>query len=299
MTRRAVPLKTIPEKRKSTRKAAVAEAVAEADDEVEADEEIAPPRKGPAMKPDKPVWDPSVPDQMAKFDIWLVGTSPLICHAWSEKARTEMLQKQLKITKPGRDVRDPEQDFVNSLYQMNASAPRTLHEMGGPGTYGFPATGIKNCILSSAHKDRGIARSDARSGLYIDCEWVSTRAALAGAICDMPLVRIWGSKPQMREDMVRVGAGLNKTASLAYRAQFTDWAIHITGSINKLIMTADALRFLIRQSGVGVGLGDWRNEKNGVFGAFRMVADMEERNAWEAFSKGRSNLPIRSKKVSV
>jgi hypothetical protein len=290
MAPRAMALKAIPTKQRYTRRNALTEAVANGDGDVETDddvEEIVPPA-GKGKPAGKPVWDPSVPDKIRAFDIWLIGLTPLICHAWSEKARIAMLQKQLKVTTPGREERDPEQDYVDSLYKM-----------GDAGGYGFPATGIKNCILSAAHKDRGIPRTDARSALYIDAELVSTRAAFAAAICDMPLLRIWGSDPVMREDMVRVGAGLNKTASLAYRAQFTDWAIRITGTVNALIMTPDALRFLITQSGQGYGLGDWRNEKNGVFGAFRMANGNEERNAWIAFSEGRGPLPVRSRKVSV
>ena len=126
------------------------------------------------------------------FTFWIVGLTPLIVHAWSEKARREMLGKQLKATKGGKEQRDPEADFVSSLYEM-------------PGGYGFPAMGIKNCILSGAHKDKGIARTAVMSALWLDAEIVSTRPALAGAICDMPLLRIYGDKPEMREDMVKIG----------------------------------------------------------------------------------------------
>src|SRR5215471_15940838 len=72
------------------------------------------------------------------FRLWIVGDTPLITHAWSHKAKEEMLQKQVKATKPGKQARDPDQDFVDSLYDM------------GKGRYGFPATGVKNCILSAA-----------------------------------------------------------------------------------------------------------------------------------------------------
>jgi hypothetical protein len=150
------------------------------------------------------------------FTVWLCGDTPLITHAWSEKARREMLQKQTKATKPGKEQRDPQADFVSSLYEI------------GEDEYGFPVTGIKNAILSAAHKDKGIARSAVQSALWLNAEMVRTRPAHAGAICDMPLVRIYGSKPEMREDMVKIGAGLQKTANLSYRAQFTIWAIRIT-----------------------------------------------------------------------
>src|SRR4051812_13227320 len=53
------------------------------------------------------------------FTIWLVGDTPLITHAWSEKARREMLQKQVKaIRGKGKEARDPQSDFVSSLYEI-------------------------------------------------------------------------------------------------------------------------------------------------------------------------------------
>src|SRR5216684_2446740 len=127
------------------------------------------------------------------FKIWIVGDTPLITHAWSQKAKLEMLSKQVKATKGGKEARDPQADYVSSLYEM------------GDGSFGFPATGFKNAVLSSAHKDKGIPRSTVMSALWIDAQMVRTRPALAGAICDMPLVRIWGGDPEMRDDMVKIG----------------------------------------------------------------------------------------------
>jgi hypothetical protein len=207
------------------------------------------------------------------FEMWIVGDTPLITHSWSQKAKLEMLSKQTKATKPGKAMRDPEQDFVDSLYDM------------GNGAFGFPATGVKNCILSSAHKDKGIARSSVLQALFINAEMVRARPALAGAICDMPLVRIHGVKPEMREDMVKIGSGLNKIANLAYRGQFTVWAMRITGQFNPVVLTAEALSFLVQESGLASGLGEWRNERKGVFGAFHLATATEEAE-WEAYLKG-------------
>lgn len=212
------------------------------------------------------------------FSVWLIGDTPIITHAWSEKAKREMLQKQVKAAKAGREAKDPQADFVSSLYEMS------------PGVFGFPATGVKNCILSAAHKDKGIARSGVMGALWLNADMVRVRPALAGAICDMPLVRIWGSEPEMREDMVRVGSGLNKTASLAYRAQFTVWAIRISGRFNATVLNAEQLAFLIQEAGPSFGLGEWRNEKKGMFGAFHL-ASLDEEEAWDAFATGKGALP--------
>lgn len=212
------------------------------------------------------------------FSVWVVGDTPLITHAWSEKAKREMLQKQVKAPKAGKEARDPQADFVNSLYEM------------GEGVYGFPATGLKNCILSVAHKDKGIPRSQVMSALWINAEMVRTRPALAGAICDMPLIRIHGGAPEMREDMVKIGAGLNKTANLAYRGQFTVWAMRVTGRFNADILGSEQLAFLIDEAGFACGLGEWRNERKGMFGAFHR-ANAEEEAQWEAFLQG-GELPL-------
>lgn len=213
------------------------------------------------------------------FTIWLVGDTPLITHAWSEKARREMLQKQTKATKPGKEQRNPQADFVSSLYEI------------GDGEYGFPVTGIKNAILSVAHKDKGIARSAVQSALWLNAGMVRTRPAHAGAICDMPLVRIYGSKPEMREDMVKIGAGLQKTANLSYRGQFSVWAVRITGRFNSTVITTEALSFLIQEAGLSTGLGEWRNERKGIFGAFHLATEAEEAE-WEAFKEGKGPMPL-------
>lgn len=213
-----------------------------------------------------------------EFRVWLVGDTPLITHAWSEKAKRQMLQKQVKAPKAGREAKDPHQDFIDSLYEME------------PGVYGFPAMGIKNCILSAAHKDKGIPRTGVMAALWLDADMRRVRPALAGAICDMPLIRIWGSSPEMREDMVKVGSGLNKTADLAYRGQFTYWAFRISGSYNSSILNAEQLAFLIRDAGPAFGLGEWRNEKKGMFGAFHL-GSLEEEKAWDKFAAGKGPMP--------
>lgn len=210
---------------------------------------------------------------------WIVGDTPIIVHAWSEKAKREMLAKQVKATRPGKEARDPQADFVSSLYEM------------GDGIYGFPVTGVKNCLLSAAHKDKGIARSAVMASLFLEAEMVRVRPAMAGAVCDMPLVRLWGSKPEMREDMVKIGTGLNKVASLAYRGQFTHWAMRINARFNPEILTPEALAFIVQESGLSCGLGEWRNERKGVFGAFHL-ADADEEAAWNAFATDKGSVPI-------
>ena len=46
--------------------------------------------------------------EISTFELTLVGDSPLIVHAWSEKAKREILDKQMKVAKTKvRSVRNP------------------------------------------------------------------------------------------------------------------------------------------------------------------------------------------------
>jgi hypothetical protein len=212
------------------------------------------------------------------FACWLIGDTPLITHAWSFKARQEMLSKQLKSAKAGREARDPDQDFHDSLYAMG-------NDEKGVAVWGFPATGVKNSILAVAHKDKGVARTEVMSALFIHARMARGVPAKAGAICDLPLIRLWAPQPTMREDMVRLGVGLNKTASLAYRGQFWPWAVRITGTINTKVLSPENLAFLLREAGTAHGIGEWRNEKKGMFGAYHL-ANRAESEAWEKHTQG-------------
>lgn len=217
--------------------------------------------------------------ELVQFNAWIVGDTPLICHAWSEKAKRQMLEKQVGAAKTGKEPKDPYQDFRNSLYEIE------------PGVYGFPAMGVKNSWLSAAHKDKNIPRTSAQAGLWLDADIVRLRPGLAGAICDMPLLRIYGSDPEMREDMVSIGAGFKKTANLSYRGQFTVWAMKVKGRTNPLMVNPEKLARLAYDGGMSVGVGEWRNEKKGFFGAYHL-ADPAEARAWDAFAAGTGPLPV-------
>jgi hypothetical protein len=214
------------------------------------------------------------------FELWIVGITPLITHAWSQKAKRKMLGNEMGAIKgKGREPRNPIADFEDSLYKM------------GKNIYGFPATAIKKAIWSSGHKDKQLPMVAIKRALWLNAEMVRVMPALAGAICDMPLIRIYGSAPEMREDPVRVG-GVSKTSTFAYRGQFTNWAMHITGEYTDDVLDKAKLLYLIRTAGLTIGIGEWRNltdKSSGMFGAFR-IATAAEAKAWDAFKDGHTKI---------
>ena len=56
------------------------------------------------------------PIEIKRATVRIVGDTPLIMHAWSEKAKREMLEKQMKVTKTkAKAAKDPIEDFIRSM----------------------------------------------------------------------------------------------------------------------------------------------------------------------------------------
>lgn len=168
----------------------------------------------------------------------LVGDSPLICHAWSEKAKREMLDKQMKKAKQAKEAKDPRADFEQSLYP---------HPDGG---FGFPAVAFKNAAVDACSSIAGVTKVEARGAFHI--------------IGD--LVKIEGT-PSPREDMVRIGMG---TADIRYRGEFKQWSADIALRYNASVLSAEQIANLFNTAGFAVGVGEWRPQRDGSFGMFHV-----------------------------
>lgn len=178
------------------------------------------------------------------LEITLVGDSPLICNAWSEKAKRAMLDKQMKKARAAREAKDPKKDFQSSLYP---------HPAGG---YGFPAVGVKSAAVDACSHVDGVTKVEARGAFHVDEE----------------LVRISG-KPTPREDMVRVGMG---TADIRYRGQFVKWSTKFTVTFNANVLSAEQIVNLFDTAGFGIGIGEWRPQKSGSYGRFHVARKGEK-----------------------
>lgn len=196
--------------------------------------------------------------RIGHFTIRLAGDSPLIVHRWSEKAKREMLDKQMKVAKTQKHaVRDPVADFIDSLYWLTPMPEEKTEEgfaaaLAAGARFGFPSTAFKASAVSAGYQ-AGVTK-----------DRVSTNAAFH-IIGDM--VEIEGT-PEMREDMVRVGMG---TADLRFRGEFKTWSALIPIRYNEGVFTAEQIVNLFNLGGFGCGVGEWRPEKGGSFGMYHVV----------------------------
>jgi hypothetical protein len=81
-----------------------------------------------------------------------------------------------------------------------------------------------------------------------------------------PLAVIDG-EPRMREDVVRIGMG---SSDLRYRPEFPEWSTQLEVTYVQSSLTRESVLSLIDAGGLGVGIGEWRPEKRGDFGTYKV-----------------------------
>lgn len=196
-----------------------------------------PPRAAVESQIELPQFD------LRTFELTLIGDSPLICHAWSKKAKGEMLAKQMKQPQEAKTAKDPGQDFEESLYR---------HPKGG---YGFPVIAFKGAAVDACSHVKGITKVEARGAFHINGD----------------LLQLESDEPSMREDMVRIFG----TADIRYRGQFDRWAVRVPIRHNAGVLSAGQIIHLFNIAGFSIGVGDWRPQRDGSYGMFHVAQEGE------------------------
>lgn len=197
------------------------------------------------------------PLKLETIKIPIIGESGMICHAWSQKAKQQMLDKQMKKASKGKEAKDPWADFCDSLYWLSDKPEKPTEADVEAGRFGFPAVAFKSAAITAVTTVGSMTKVLARQCFHLVGEHVE----------------ILGPPPSMREDMCRVGMG---TADIRHRAEFETWGAILTVQLNANAMSAEQVIQLFQLGGFGVGIGDWRAEKDGVAGRFRIALDGEE-----------------------
>ena len=120
------------------------------------------------------------------------------------------------------------------------------------GDYGFPTIAFKQAAVSAGGRfSDGLKMTELRGSFFVEGE----------------LVKIEGA-PRMREHPVRIGMG---TADIRYRPEFVNWRVNLKIKYNSDKISLDQLVNIFNLAGFGVGVGEWRPEKDGQFGMFHVV----------------------------
>ncbi len=228
------------------------------------------------------------PIKKQMLSVRIVGDSPLIMHAWSAKAKREILYKELGFPKTkARDVRDPIGDFCSSAYWLTEMPEEFTVEavqeaLAKGARFGFPCAAFKMASIAAGFR-MGWAKNmtSLRPAFFIEPDSDGYFAGDLEVDYEMktihivpnqfryePMVEIHSEPPVIREDMVWVGMG---AADIRYRAEFRNWyadlkvAFNANGQYSK-----DQVLNLINAGGYACGIGEWRPEKDGQYGMYHI-----------------------------
>lgn len=203
------------------------------------------------------------PFEIKKVTVRVVGDTPLIMHAWSEKAKRMMLEAQMGIAKgKKKEVKNPADDFIRSMYWLTPMPEDGTMEsfeeaIANGARFGFPVTAFKQAAVSAAYR-MGWAKDkmSMRGAFYIDSD-------------EKGMIEIHSDPPEMREDMVKVGMG---TADIRYRGEFKNWYADLTISYNENGQySLENIVNIINAGGYVCGVGEWRPERDGQYGMFHVA----------------------------
>ena len=189
--------------------------------------------------------------------IKIVGDSPLIMHAWSDKAKQMILDKQMKKAKSkGHDAKNPVEDFINSMYWMSGKPAAYTEEafaeaIENGAKFCFPTTAFKASAVSAAYR-AGVTKNmvTMNGAFHIDGEFTEIHGI-----------------PHIREDMVRIAMG---GTDIRFRSQFDQWSAIFTAKYNAAVLSLEQLINMFNLGGFACGLGEWRPEKGGTFGMYHV-----------------------------
>lgn len=213
------------------------------------------------------------PIEMKSVPVRVKGDTPLIMHAWSEKAKRMMLEAQQgKAKGKKKNAKNPVDDFIQSLYWLEnkpeykdgaseeecEKAFKTAIESGAK--FGFPVTAFKQAAISAAYR-MGWAKDKVslRGAFFIESEY--------GDMVEIKQEN--GESPVMREDMVRIGMG---TADIRYRGELHNWYADFTIKYNvNGQYSLENIINILNAGGTVCGVGEWRPEKDGQNGMFHVT----------------------------
>lgn len=174
----------------------------------------------------------------------IVGTTPLITHRFSEKAKRQMLDA-MQGRKSPKTAKDPQAEYEAAAYRF------------ADGGHGIPVIAFKAATVGGARFYHGVTMTQIKQFVFFRGEVGTDGQSLA---------RIEG-EPRMREDVVRVGRG---GTDLRYRPEYPEWKTTLTVTYVTAALTRNSVLSLIDAGGLGIGVGEWRPEKGGDFGTYRI-----------------------------
>jgi hypothetical protein len=202
--------------------------------------------------------------EMASLDFHVVGTSPFIMHRFSQKAWQELLLPSIRENRASLEQKlkhDPYAEFRGAFYRNSNPRAKTA--------YHIPNGAFHGAIASAALDMPGAKKAQIERLTKI----TSVNIELYGI-------------PKIFCSMVR-NSDISRTPDVRTRPIFPRWACTVSVRYAKNALTAKAVANLFGAAGEIIGIGDWRGQKGGPFGAFRTNVSVNDKEFKSILKEGR------------
>ncbi len=171
------------------------------------------------------------------------GTADLIQNNFGQKSIEQMLRKHMGLSVQRENKRPREVLEAAKIKNME-------------GRICVPAQAFKAAMITASAQVKGLKKTQLRTQLFV-----------VGVA-----IPITFESETPRMDMVRT-AGMGRTPDVRFRPAFGQWKARLVIQYADTLGTQSVVDLLHRAGKVGVG--EWRPEKNGTFGTFRVCRHID------------------------
>lgn len=184
---------------------------------------------------------------MKTISVIIEGISPLLIHRFGEDAESARPTRRIEAT-----TRDPRTEATKAAY------------IAPDGTYYFSGAAIPACMgnAGASHKATGTRRT---------LRFVVPSAV---AILDDAITILEGEEPakNFEVDGRPVTIPATKGRIMRYRPRWNKWAASFDMLLDENLLSPEMAQQLLTEAGLSIGIGDFRPEKRGPFGRFRVTS---------------------------
>lgn len=197
-----------------------------------------------------------IPETIIKVTV--EGVTPFLSHCFAPLIITEMEEKKEKKAKAPRGAKNPERQFRLSLYPANGTVALADWENSDylDQLFGIPALHFKQAMVQAGRVDDARTMAELKQLLWVEGDVLPIR----------------GSVPRHVEHVVRIARGV---ADLRHRGQFDEWQVDLGLHLTTDALSPEEALQLLQLAGRVSGVGDWRPQRGGDYGRFKIVGTPE------------------------
>jgi hypothetical protein len=188
---------------------------------------------------------------MKTIKVRIEGMTPYLMHRFSDNSEADKATRRIKVTQPS-----PREEAERVAYKNE------------DGTFYFNAYAIVGTLGNAGvnHKMRGSRKS---------LKFI-VPSAVRVATDKITVLNGNGPAKNFEVDSRPVTIPATKGRIMRHRPRFDKWSAEFDLIVNEKLLDPEQVHILLNEAGESIGIGDFRPEKRGPFGTFRVVKFKEE-----------------------